>query len=98
MMKRPVDLATALVSLAPTALWHYDNEDYSTLVWLSDDVQQPPEELVVAELSRLQSEYDAQQELAAEQAAAYEAAKVSALAKLAQLGLTEEEARIIARA
>ena len=88
-------IADALHSLAPMALWKYNDEDFSSLVWLSSDIEQPTEDAVLVEISRLQAEYDARQEAIAQQELDREAAKQSALAKLAKLGLTEEEAKAV---
>lgn len=95
MIKRIADMASAIHSLAPGSQWIYENDDYETIVWLSDDIEQPTYEEVSNEILRLQQEIDNEIALANEQQLAKEAAKESALVKLAALGLTEEEAKAI---
>lgn len=89
-----VSMIDALKSLAPGASWEY-NFDTDTLIWMSDDIDEPTKQELDAELSRLveMSENEEAEKAAAE--AAKEAAKQSALAKLALLGLTEEEAKAV---
>jgi len=79
------DLTKAIISLYPTAFWELHGDDYSGLVWKSEDVEKPSEEELFAECDRLkeQAEIDAQAKINARQ---------SALNKLMALGLTEEEA------
>jgi hypothetical protein len=79
------DLTKALVSLHPTAFWELHGDDYSGLVWKSEDVEKPSEEELFAECDRLkeQAKIDAQAKINLRQ---------SALNKLMALGLTEEEA------
>ena len=93
--RRTADLAMALQSLAPGSEWFYENDDYSTIEWFNEDIEQPTQEAVEAEIIRLQEELDAQILAEEEATAAREAAKESALAKLAKLGLTEEEAKAV---
>jgi hypothetical protein len=38
--------------------WSYENEDYETIVWLSDDLVCPSKEDALSEIKRLQDEYD----------------------------------------
>lgn len=79
------DLAKALISLYPTALWELNGDAYSGLVWKSDDINKPSEEELFAECDRLkeQAEIDNQLKVKTRQ---------SALNKIMALGLTEEEA------
>lgn len=95
MIKKIVDLASALHSLAPGSSWIYEDDDYSTIQWLSEDIDQPSEESVIAEITRLQKELD--EEIAKEEARviALNSARLSAISKLSALGLTEEEAKAI---
>jgi hypothetical protein len=51
-----VSMSEAIVVLAPTAQFSIFGNDYSTLVWLSPEIQQPTEEQVVAEMQVLQEE------------------------------------------
>ena len=94
---KEIGIVEAIHSLAPGAAWEYIF-DTETLTWFSEDVAQPTPDAIDSEIIRLK-------ELAVIEAAAEEqrvsdaqATKASALAKLARLGLTEEEARIIAGA
>jgi hypothetical protein len=79
------DLTKAIISLYPTAFWELHGDEYSGLVWKSDDIEKPSEEVLFAECDRLkeQAEIDAQAKINTRQ---------SALNKLMALGLTEEEA------
>jgi hypothetical protein len=94
-MKKVIDLASALHSLAPGSSWIYEDDDYSTIQWLSEDIDQPSEDSVMAEIARLQKELE--EEVAKEEAKmlALESARLSAIEKLSALGLTEEEAKAI---
>ena len=58
MRMRPLDIADALNSLAPGAVWSVENEDYSTLEWQSEDITKPSLEEVEAEIIRLQEQQD----------------------------------------
>ena len=51
--------ANALLSLRPTAEWHQHND--GTLEWISDDITQPSQSEIDAEIIRLEAEYDAQE-------------------------------------
>jgi hypothetical protein len=51
-------IADALKSLVPEAMWNYSEEDYATIEWFSEDIEQPSKETVEQEILRLQSEYD----------------------------------------
>jgi rhodanese-related sulfurtransferase len=52
----------ALHNLRPFAVWTINGEhEYSNLVWLDPDQTKPTEEEVVAEVARLQAEYEAQE-------------------------------------
>jgi len=54
-----MDITHALQSLAPGAEWTLSGDQYSGLTWLSEGVKQPTEKAVLAEVARLQAEYDA---------------------------------------
>ena len=47
----------AIDSLAPGAQWTLDNDSYEELVWLSDDIEKPTLEALVAETERLEAKY-----------------------------------------
>ena len=54
-----MDITHALQSLAPGAEWSISGEDYSTLTWFSESIEQPTEAALLAEVARLQAEYAA---------------------------------------
>jgi hypothetical protein len=79
----------AVMSLRPGAEWTMNGDDVENITWHTPDVQPLTSKQVAAEVKRLeQAEID--------EAAAREAAKASALAKLEALGLTADEAQAIA--
>ena len=79
----------AVMSLRPGAEWSMNGDDVEGIIWHTEGVEPLTSAEVQAEVARLeQAEIDA--------AAAKEAAKASALAKLEALGLTAEEAQAIA--
>jgi hypothetical protein len=53
------DLTKAIISLYPTALWDLNGNEYSGLVWRSEDIAKPTEAELIAECDRLQAEYEA---------------------------------------
>jgi len=96
-MKITFDIA--LNALAPNVAWSYKEGDYANISWGSPSVPIPTEEEVNAKMVSMQAEQDAKdaadaQALATAQAAE-EAAKQSALTKLAALGLTENEVKAL---
>lgn len=94
-MGKQFNMIHALDSLTPGALWSFEEETYESLVWLDDLQEKPTKEAIEAEIVRLTEEYLIQKQAELEAQIAAQSAKESALAKLATLGLTEEEARII---
>lgn len=58
-MNRSFGIPDALQSLAPGASWSLSGNEYSGLNWMSEDIEKPSEENVLAEVQRLQEEYDA---------------------------------------
>jgi len=81
--------AQAIMSLRPGVEWSMNGDDVEGIIWHTEGVEPLTSAEVQAEVARLeQAEIDA--------AAAKEAAKASALAKLEALGLTTEEAQAIA--
>lgn len=90
-----VNLADAIHSLAFGASWVYEDEDYSTIQWLSDDIKKPTKKAIEAEILRLTQAAEVEEAAKLEAEAATQAAKESALAKLAKLGLTQEEAKAV---
>lgn len=79
------DLTKALISLYPTALWELHGDDYSGLVWKSDNIDKPSKEKLFIECDRLKEQAEIDMQLKIE-------TRQSALNKLMALGLTEEEA------
>jgi len=79
-----MDITLILSRKFPTAEWTLDGDDYDGLTWLS----QTPSKPTLAKLTELWSTVES--ELQAE-VDAIAAARESALAKLADLGLTAEE-------
>ena len=79
----------AVMSLRPGAEWTMNGDDVEGITWHSPDVEPLTSAEVQAEIVRLE-------QAAIDEAAAKEAAKASALAKLQALGLTADEAQAIA--
>lgn len=78
----------AIENLAPNAECSFSATDLDTLIWYSDDIEQPTNSAILAELVNVKAEVEKNETDKA-------AAKASALAKLAALGLTEDEAKAI---
>ena len=53
------DLTKAIISLYPTALWQLNGDDYSGLVWMSQDIQKPTKLQLETEALRIEAEYEA---------------------------------------
>jgi len=84
-----IEIHEAIKSLRPGAEWSMNGDDVQNIIWHTEGVEPLTTAEVQAEIARLeQAEIDA--------AAAKEAAKASALAKLEALGLTADEAQAIA--
>jgi hypothetical protein len=79
----------AVMSLRPGAEWSMNGDDVEGIIWHTPNVEPLTTAEVQAEMVRLEK-------AAADEAAAKEAAKASALAKLEALGLTADEAAVIA--
>jgi hypothetical protein len=84
-----ITVQEAVVSLRPGAEWSMNGDDVEGITWHTEGVQPLTANEVAAEVKRLEK-------AAADEAAAREAAKASALAKLEALGLTADEAQAIA--
>jgi hypothetical protein len=78
----------AIYSLRPNTQWVMQDNDVENIIWHTPNVEPLTEAEVQAEIVRL----EAQQAAAV---SAKQAARESALAKLAALGLTEEEAQAL---
>ena len=58
---RIFELSDALSSLSPDAEWVLSGDSYEGIDWRNADIEKPSEEDLLAEVERLQSEYDALQ-------------------------------------
>jgi predicted nuclease with TOPRIM domain len=56
-----MNISNALFSKYKGCEWTINNEDYSSLVWFSEDVPKPTEEELIEECERLQAEYEAKE-------------------------------------
>jgi ribosomal protein S11 len=77
------DYAAVLVANYPSAQWSLSGNDYDTLVW-HDDTPKPTQ-------AELDAAWPALQQAEADAVAAKQAARQSAIDKLAALGLTVDE-------
>ena len=77
-------ISSALNTLAPDAQWKYNDTNLDSLEWLTPEIAKPSKEEIIAQA--VIEEEKEQTEIKQK-----ENAKTSALAKLAALGLTEEE-------
>jgi hypothetical protein len=84
-----ITTADAVMSLRPNTEWTMNGDDVEGIIWHTEGVQPLTAKEVATEVKRLEK-------AAADEAAAKEAAKASALAKLEALGLTADEAQAIA--
>jgi hypothetical protein len=84
-----ITTAQAVMSLRPGVEWSMSGEDVENMTWHTPNVEPLTSAEVQAEIARLE-------QAAIDEAAAREAAKASALAKLEALGLTADEAAAIA--
>jgi hypothetical protein len=79
-----MDIAKILTSKFQGSLWTLDGDDYEGLQWLSETPKKP----TLAKLTELWPTVESELQAKADAKAA---ARASALAKLAELGLTAEE-------
>jgi hypothetical protein len=84
-----ITVQDAVMSLRPGVEWSMNGDDVEGIIWHTPNVEPLTAKEVAAEVKRLEK-------ATAEEAAAKEAAKASALAKLEALGLTADEAQAIA--
>jgi hypothetical protein len=84
-----ITTAQAVMFLRPGAEWTMNGDDVEGITWHTPNVEPLTTAEVQAEMLRLE-------QAAIDEAAAREAAKASALAKLEALGLTADEAAAIA--
>jgi len=82
-----IDYSTILTLKYPDSEWTLDGDNYDGLIWLSD-TEKPSKETLDNLWETVKSELIAEKESKI-------AAKQSAIAKLAALGLTEDEAKAI---
>lgn len=95
MSEKVFTMVHALKSLAPNALWAFEEETYESLEWRDEVIKKPTKKAIEAEILRLTQAAEAEEIARLEAEAATQAAKESALAKLAKLGLTQEEAKAV---
>lgn len=57
-MNRTFGITDALISLFPGSQWTLSGNLYDGLEWISEDIEKPSEEILLAEVERLQTEYD----------------------------------------
>jgi len=84
-----ITTAQAVSSLRPGAEWTMNGNDVEGIIWHTEGVEPLTTAEVQAEVARLE-------QAAAQAVVDREAAKASVLAKLEALGLTTEEAQVIA--
>jgi hypothetical protein len=84
-----ITTAEAVMSLRPGVEWTMNGDDVEGIIWHTEGVEPLTTAEVQAEVARLE-------QAAIDEAAEREAAKASALAKLEALGLTADEAAVIA--
>lgn len=58
-MDKIFGIVDALQTLTPGAQWVLEGNEYDGLRWLDENINQPTEKALLAEVLRLQSEYDA---------------------------------------
>lgn len=51
-----ISIAQALQTLAPGAIYRYEDEDFNTLEWMSDDIPKPSKRKIQEEIKRLEKE------------------------------------------
>lgn len=78
-----MDISAILTLKYPSSEWTLDGDSYEGLTWLSDSPK-PEEEELIDLWTEVKSQLDANEQAKID-------AKASLLAKLAALGLTEEE-------
>lgn len=78
-------LCLAIHALAPGAEWKFNDDNLDTLEWFSDSTP-PTKEAIIKEAEN-------QKKLEIEEIQLRKAAKASAMNKLIDLGLTEDEAK-----
>jgi len=83
-----IDKSTAIISLRPNVEWSMNGGDVENIIWHTPNVQPLTEAEVQAEMIRLEQAQEAE-------AQAKQAKLDSAKAKLAALGLDEEEVAAI---
>ena len=52
-----IDISKALLTLAPTAIWRMEGEDYETIVWMCNEPM-PSKEAIEAEIARAKTELE----------------------------------------
>ena len=83
-----ITTAEAVMSLRPNIEWSMNGDDVEGIIWHTEGVEPLTQAEVEAEMVRLEKE-------AEDKAASKEALRQSAMQKLAALGLTEEEVKVV---
>ena len=85
-MINPILASQAIKELAPNAEFAYRNDDLDTMEWHTPDIAQPSKKNIEAKIKELEMRVENEK-------AAKIAARQSAVSKLIDLGLTEDEAK-----
>ena len=83
-----INTVQAVMSLRPNIEWSMNGNDVENIIWHTEGVEPLTQAEVDAEIARLEKE-------AEDKAASKEALRQSAMQKLAALGLTEEEVKVV---
>ena len=52
-MRKHIDISSALVALAPKAMWSIKDNDYDKLEWFNEDIEKPSKEALEAKVQEL---------------------------------------------
>ena len=88
MQNKPIDYSDAINSLCPGSSWKVEDGDLESMEWYDESIPKPSVTEILQEISRLEQE---RENIITEQ----ESLKLSAIAKLSDLGLTEDEAKAL---
>jgi transposase len=88
-------VSEAMESLARGKSWMLEDDDYETLQWFEKDSNPPTKEEVEEEILNLYQQAEEIKLQKAQEQKNKEVAQKSAIDKLSNLGLTEEEAKAI---
>jgi len=87
-MEKMQIISQALVNIKPNAQWALRGDTYADLEWLDKNISKPTEDEINVAIANIPN-------VEAQQKQTQEAAKASALAKLAALGLTQDEIKAL---